>query len=52
VRFYHCWGQRAGDVYRVLASLSRHLDGVTWPLEDIEVVSLLLTALEHSTAKK
>jgi hypothetical protein len=39
-------------VYRVLLALSKLLDDKVWPLEDIEMVSLLMAALEHSTNSK
>jgi hypothetical protein len=39
-------------VFRVLAALCRLLDDITWPVEDIELVSLLLTVLEHTTNSK
>lgn len=41
--------QRKGDVYRVLHALCRLLDSRTWPVEDLELVSLLFTVLEHTT---
>jgi hypothetical protein len=39
-------------VYRVLKALCRLLDDITWPTEAIELVSLLLTVLEHCTDSK
>jgi hypothetical protein len=39
-------------VFRVLSALCRLLDDITWPTEDIELVSLLLTVLEHCTNSK
>jgi hypothetical protein len=39
-------------VFRVLGALCRLLDDITWPTEDIELVSLLLTVLEHCTNSK
>lgn len=39
-------------MFRVLKALCRLLDDTTWPSEDIELVSLLLTVLEHCTNSK
>uniref|UniRef100_A0A383VYL6 Protein kinase domain-containing protein n=1 Tax=Tetradesmus obliquus TaxID=3088 RepID=A0A383VYL6_TETOB len=52
VRIYHMYWHRSGDVFRVLKALCRLLDDTTWPSEDIELVSLLLTVLEHCTNSK
>ncbi|WIA33353.1 hypothetical protein OEZ86_006490 [Tetradesmus obliquus] len=52
VRIYHMYWHRRGDVFRVLKALCRLLDDTTWPSEDIELVSLLLTVLEHCTNSK
>ncbi|WIA13206.1 hypothetical protein OEZ85_006798 [Tetradesmus obliquus] len=45
VRIYHMYWHRRGDVFRVLKALCRLLDDITWPSEDIELVSLLLTSV-------
>eukprot|EP00878_Enallax_costatus_P007032 GHUV01007369.1.p1 GENE.GHUV01007369.1~~GHUV01007369.1.p1 ORF type:complete len:581 (+),score=255.61 GHUV01007369.1:365-2107(+) len=52
VRVYHMWWKARGDVFRVLLALCKKLDDRVWPIEDLELVSLLFTVLEHTTNSK